>query len=428
VGDQTPRAEARRAKGDSAREPQTTSPASSARPRWERVEAFVREQVQRLLQALWAAELTVLLGRPKAARRRGVAAPKGRRHGEGTSRRLRWSLGTITVRRPGVRGLGARFVRRVLPRFQRRPREVGARLPPLYLHGLALGDFELARRGRVGAGAPRSAPSLARLKARWPREDEAWKPPRREDLEGVYVWAEGLSSKAGLADSKAARLVRSGACTDGQHIGLAVERGPRASTAAGAAGLRALRARGLKPWRCTSADGHLGLGAAVAAQQPTAAEPRGWNHRLTTVVAASPQKQPAQARTLRCALPDAESQAACEALRGPVAKRDGPLAPKAVERLAHDWERLVTFDQVPRDHWRPLRTTKVVESPVAAARLRTSAAKRVKKVDSATALIWKLLPIAARTFRRRKAPELWPAVDAGAQDVDGIKTITGNHQ
>jgi hypothetical protein len=36
-----------------------------------------------------------------------------------------------------------------------------------------------------------------------------------------------------------------------------------------------LRARGLQPWRWTIADSHPGLGAAVAEQQPTAAEPHG---------------------------------------------------------------------------------------------------------------------------------------------------------
>ncbi len=62
-----------------------------------------------------------------------------------------------------------------------------------------------------------------------------------------------------------------------------------------------------------------------------------------------------------------------------------------VERLADDWERLVTFYQFPREHWPHLRTTNVVESPFATVRLRTTAAKRFKKVENATALIWKML-------------------------------------
>jgi putative transposase len=71
---------------------------------------------------------------------------------------------------------------------------------------------------------------------------------------------------------------------------------------------------------------------------------------------------------------------------------------RAVERLADDWERLVTFYQFPREHWPHLRTSNVVESPFATVRLRTTAAKRFKKVEHATALIWKILQVAESTF------------------------------
>ena len=407
---------------------QPTSQAPSSSPIWERLEAFVREQVQWLIQALLEEEITALLGRPKSARRSGIDAPKGWRNGYGKPRRLSLSLGTITVRRPRVRGLGDRFVSRALPLFKRRTREIGELLPQLYLHGLALGDFELALRGLLGEGAPLSATSLARLKASWQLEYEAWKQRRLDDLEVVYVWADGLYIKAGLEDSKAALLVLIGALTNGQKVVLAVESGQRESKGSWGAGLRDLRVRGLKPWRCTIADGHLGIWAALAEQQPTAAEQRCWNHRITNVLDAIPKKEQVQARTLLCAMPYAESQAACEKLRAQFDKRYRQVAPKAVERLAHDWDRLITFYRFPRDHWRHLRTTNVVESPFAAARLRTGAAKRFNKVESATAIIWKMLQVAEQTFRRLNAPELLPAVYAGAKYVDGIKQTVSNHQ
>jgi hypothetical protein len=129
-----------------------------------------------------------------------------------------------------------------------------------------------------------------------------------------------------------------------------------------------------------------------------------------------------------CATPYADSQAACEALQAQFVKRYSPLAPKAVERLGAEWERVVTFDQVPQGHRRHLRTTPVVESPVAAVRLRPTAATRVKKVDAATARIWKMRQVAEGTFRRLNAPEWLPAVFAGAKYVDGIKQRVVNHQ
>jgi hypothetical protein len=57
----------------------------------------------------------------------------------------------------------------------------------------------------------------------------------------------------------------------------------------------------------------------------------------------------------------------------------------------------------PEQHWRHLGTTHVVESPFASVRLRTTA-KRFKRVDSAATLIWKLLTVAEKHFRKLNAP------------------------
>jgi putative transposase len=195
------------------------------------------------------------------------------------------------VRRPRVRDLNERFVSRVLPLFKRKTKEVGELLPQLYLRGLALGDFELALRGLLGEGAPLSLASLLRLKAQWQGEYETWKQRRLDDLEVVYLWADGLYVKAGLEDTKAAMLVMIGVLTNGQKVVVAVESGQRESK--------------------------------------------------------------------------------------------------------ESWGMIL------RD-------------------LRTTAAKRFKKVENATALIWEMLQVAESTFRRLKGAELLPAVYAGTRYVDGI--------
>src|SRR4029450_8452388 len=387
---------------------------------WERLEEFAREHVQHFIQALLEEEVSELLGRTKSARRDAVDAAPGYRNGYGKPRRLTLTSGTITVRRPRVRDLNERFVSRILPLFKRQTKEVGELLPQLYLHGLALGDFELALRGLLGDGAPLSPASLLRLKTQWQGEYETWKQRRLGDLEVVYLWADGLYVKRGLEDTRAALLVMIGVLTNGQKVILAVESGQRESKESWGMILRDLRKRGLKPWRCTIADGHLGLWAALGEQYPTLAEQRCWNHRILNVLDAMPKKHQAEARTLLSAMPYAKTQAACETLRGQFTTRYRKLAPKAVERLADDWERLVTFYQFPREHWPHLRTSNVVESPFATVRLRTTAAKRFKKVENATALIWKLLQVAESTFRRLKGAELLPAVYAGTQYVNGV--------
>jgi hypothetical protein len=68
---------------------------------------------------------------------------------------------------------------------------------------------------------------------------------------------------------------------------------------------------------------------------------------------------------------------------------------------------------VSQGYWKHLRTTNIVESPFAAVRLRTGAAKRSKKVKNATALIWKTLLLAEKSFRKLDAPDLLAEVAEG---------------
>ncbi len=398
-----------------------------SRPVWESLEGFARQGVQRLLQQVLEEEVEQVLGRARYERRDGVDATPGYRNGFGKPRRLSALAGTIMVRRPRVRGLEARFESRRLPLFKRRTEEVGRLLPELYLHGLAQGDFELALRGLLGEAAPLSAPSIARLKAGWQGEYDTWKRRRLDDLEPVYVWADGIYVKAGLEKDKAAMLVLIAALRDGRKVVLAVESGYRESTESWAALLRDLKARGLRAPRLLIADGHLGIWGAVRTVFPTVREQRCWNHRLVNVLDALPKTLQAEARDLLTKIPYVETRAEAERQKRAFqawATKKGVAA--AGRRLEEDWDRLVSFYAFPKEHWKHLRTTNVVESPFAAVRLRTAAAKRFKKVENATAVIWKTLLVAEQRFRRLDAPECLPEVAEGVVYVDGVREQRGN--
>lgn len=393
--------------------------AATSSPTWPTLEAFVRSQVQRCLQQVLEEEVDAVLGRQKSERRSEDAAA-GYRNGYGKPRHLALMNGTITLQRPRVRGLDDRFVSRILPLFQRRTPEVAALLPELYLHGLASGDFELALRGLLGDAAPLSASAVQRLTRDWQTQYATWKTRDLSKTELVYVWADGIYVKAGLESSKAALLVLIGGLADGTKVVLAVESGHRESTESWATVLRDLTARGLCAPRCTIGDGALGLWGAVAQVWPTSAEQRCWNHKLRNVVDAVPLKQQPSVLADVQKIAAAESRADAEAARRAFHRTYAMRFSKACERLDRDWARMITYYTFPKEHWRHLRTTNVVESPFAAVRLRTSAAKRFKKVEHATAIIWRLLRVAEQRFRKLNAPNLCKDVFHGAQYQDGI--------
>ena len=389
----------------------------------ENLECFARQKIGELLQLLLEEEVSELLGRARSARRAAVDAPAGYRNGHGKERRVAMQGGTITVRRPRVADAEEPFRSKVLPLFARRTKELGQLLPDLYLHGLSLGDFELALRGLLGEGAALSPSSIARLKAGWQLECDQWRTRRLDDRELVYAWADGVYVKAGLEQDKSCLLVIIGAMRDGRKELLALASGHRESKESWTAVLRDLRERGLRiPPTLLVGDGALGLWAAAAEVWPEVRHGRCWNHKTVNVLDTLPKRLQPQATILLREIAAAPTRAEAERLRGTFAGRFSEI-PDAKACLERDWEALTACYDFPQEHGKHLRTSNVVESPFASLRLRTDAAKRFKVVANATMLIWKVLRVAESRWRKLDAPELLKDVYEGRRFEDG-KPIT----
>lgn len=393
------------------------SPSSAT---YEVLEEMVRRKVQEYIQEILEDEVEAFLGRKKSERNKPVDSTPGYRNGYGKRKKFTVMSGTIILRRPRVRGTEERFESKIIPFFKRRSKEVGQLLPELYLHGLAKGDFDMALRGLLGEGAPLSASAIDRLKAKWQLEYEQWKRQDLSSLEVVYQWADGIYVKAGLEKDKAALLVVIGALTDGKKVFLACDSGYRESTESWSGVLRGLMGRGLRLGRLTIADGHLGIWSALGELHAEGKEQRCWNHKIRNVLDCFPKRIRAEASEQLKKMPYAETLEECERLRNTFVERYRKDYAKAVEKLLTDWDRMVTFYSFPKEHWTHLRTTNVVESPFSSVRLRTDAAKRFKKVQNATAMIWKLLLIAEKNFRTLKGHWLLPDVYNGQLFVDGV--------
>lgn len=401
----------------------STERVSVSIPTWEALESCLRLKMRGWLQDMLEAEVDELLGRAKSERRKAVDAAPGYRNGYGKPRRLTLSHGTVTLRRPRVRGLEERFESRLLPLFVRRTGEVDNLLPELYLHGLALGDFDLALRGLLGEDAPISANTVARLKEKWSLEWEEWSTRRLDELEVVYLWVDGIYVKAGFEKEKAAVLAVMAALSDGSKAVVALKAGYRESKEAWAELLRDLKRRGMNCPRLVVGDGNLGIWSALAEVYPQAQEQRCWNHRIVNAVDKVPKKYQAQALVYLRQIPYAETAAEAARLKS---KYQEWCRKKGLEDAARvldrDWDRMITFYQFPKDHWRHLRTSNPIESPFAGLRLRTDAAKRFKKIENALTVIWKMMLVAEKRFRRLRAPELLKDVYQGVKYVNGVRT------
>lgn len=388
---------------------------------WNCLEDMVRQQAQTLIQRVLEEEVEALLGRKKHERKPEIDAPPGYRNGYGKERKLSLTSGTVTLRRPRVKGLEERFESRILPLFARRTAEVGNLIPELYLHGLSHGDFELALRGLLGDGAPLSASSVARLKEKWQAEKAAWDQRSLADLEVVYLWVDGVYVKAGLEKEKACVFVAVAGLADGRKVVVALAAGHRESTTGWETFLRDLKNRGMRAPRLVCGDGNLGIWGAVGGIFPDTDEQRCWNHRIVNVLDKLPKKLQPDGKELLKVIPYSETEFEAEIAKRRFQAWASQKGQKdAAKLIDQDWARMMTFYRYPKDHWRHLRTSNIIESPFATLRLRTDAAKRFKKVENATAVVWKMLLVTEKTFRKLNAPHLMALVYAGAKCKDGV--------
>jgi transposase-like protein len=95
--------------------------------------------------------------------------------------------------------------------------------------------------------------------------------------------------------------------------------------------------------------------------------------------------------------------------------------PKATECLAKDREALLTFYDLPAEHWRHIRTTNPIESTFATVRLRTVKTKGCGSRVACLTMVFKLMESASKSWRSLNGSARLQAVVSGARFVDGIE-------
>jgi putative transposase len=291
------------------------------------------------------------------------------------------------------------FQSQIIRRYQRASatRRLFARL---YLEGMATGDFEPVFRELVGKTTALSANTVVRLKERWGKEYEVWRSRPLCNHRYGYIWSDGIYLGAGIEKEKTALLCVLGAREDGEKELLAMEPGYRGSAESWKSVLRDLRDRGLAAPLLAMGDGALGLWSALNEVYSTTEHQRCWNHRIMNVQAKLPKRLRTEARRRLREMAEAKTRETCEQLRDRyVADLLATDQRGAAETVLRGWEDFVAFYHYPREHWIHLRTTNPLESIFSGVRLRTNAAKRLRRRDSALYLVFKIVERLGRHWR-----------------------------
>lgn len=370
------------------------------------LEAMIRSAAQRMIAAALEAEVTEFLQRLPGEKTDLADEFRGYRNGYHRKRVVSTAVGGLQVRVPRVSDSVEKFESKLVKPYKRRSEGLDMLFPRLFVEGLATRDFEPALRFLVGADAPLSPSSISRLNKEFKTEYDDWQKRELAGLEIVYLWADGIYLKAGIADEKRCLLVVVGADVTGKKHLLALREGFRESAESWYEVWRDLKSRGLNEPALAAADGGLGFWAALPKVWNQTKPQLCWLHKMRNILDKLPKREHAEAVLRLRAIYLAENFRESERLADKLLtdwKQVGYIG--AAECLEKALPRLLTYHEFPVEHHRHLRTTNVVESPFAAVRLRTAAAKRFRTARSGTHLVFKVMQSCEKRWRRISHPE-----------------------
>jgi transposase-like protein len=347
------------------------------------------------------------------------------RNGWLPERRIQTGLGSIPIRQPRVddRGQAVRFSSQILPPYMRRAPSLDALIPALYLRGVSTGDFSEALSAILGPKAAGLSPTnIVRLKEGWEADYRAWQGRELRQKRYVYWWADGIYFNVRLSSERPCVLVIVGSLADGTKELVAVMDGQRESKLSWATLLRDLKRRGLNQApKLAVADGALGFWAALEEEFPQVEEQRCWVHKTANVLDKLPKSvQPdakAHLHEMYLSPTRAKALAAYEDFQSLYQAK----YPKACECLKRDREVLFRFYDYPAEHWGHLRTTNPIESTFATVRHRTRQTKGCGSVTATLTMVFQLIRVAEKRWRRLNGYELLSRVIAGVTFIDGIE-------
>ncbi len=219
---------------------------------------FLRDLVERVIQAMLEAEMTAHLGAEAYER---TERRTGQRNGY-KPRQLQTRVGTLTLMVPQDRA--GTFSTQLFARYQRTEKALVLALMEMYLEGVSTRKVTAITEALCGTAFSKS--QVSRLADRLDADLAAWRHRSLAEHRYVYLFVDARYEyvRQGGRVVHDGVLIVSGVREDGKREILAVEVADTESTATYQAVFRDLKARGLWGVRLVTSDDHAGLRAAIA--------------------------------------------------------------------------------------------------------------------------------------------------------------------
>jgi len=293
------------------------------------------------------------------------------------------------------------WVSTLVPRYQRRLREVNEAVLATYLAGGNTRRIRGALQPLLRA-APLSRSAVSRIIAALKEGLEAWMRRSLADLDVVYLYLDALALRVRSAGRVVSVPVLGvvGVLVDGSKQLLALELSGGESFEAWKGCLDALVGRGLKAPVLCIIDGHPGLRRAVELVWPRAAVQRCCVHKLRNLVRKAPKHAREEIREDFHRIIYAASGEAARAAYAAFERKWAKRCPGVVKSLQEGGSELLTFFSFSKAQWKTLRTTNVIERLHEEFRRRVKTQSSLPTEDAAVVLLFSLVASGQVKLRR----------------------------
>ena len=324
---------------------------------------LIHQAVRKTIEQAVDEELRATLGAAPYERR---AERSGYRNGA-KSRTLTGPTGPVELTLPRGRltkddGGTEEWRSTVVPRYERRMREVNEAVAGVYLSGGNTRRIRGALRPLL-KNAPLSKSAVSRIVTTLRGEWETWRTQSLADLNVVYLYLDAIALRVRSAGRVTGLPVLAAVAvlSDGTKRLVGLEVCGAESGAAWEGFLQGLIDRGLKAPRLCVIDGNAGLHRAITLSWRTTKIQRCAVHKLRNILRKVPQHAHEEITADFHLIVYASGLDTARAARDAFVKKWAKRCAGAVESLNEAGDDLLTFYSFPKEQWKTIRTTNVIE-------------------------------------------------------------------
>ena len=252
------------------------------------------------------------------------------------------------------------FKTQLFEQYQRRQAELDEAICEMFVSG-----GSTAQVGQIVEKLTRTKPSpstVSRVFHGLENEFASWK-KRQLAPEYLYMFADGtyFSVIYGKEGHKMPILAVIGITVEGQREVLAFRVGERENQMAWEDVMDDLKQRGVEKVGLWITDGNQATINAVEHKFPASARQRCVKHKMDNVLGYIPKKQQAQVKPELKAMFYQENRQKADQEVAAFIEKYRAIYPTAIDCLQRDLEACLTFYDFPKEHWKTIRTTNVIE-------------------------------------------------------------------